>query len=211
MENRMHFDNILERVRDCFDSKLVIHGTTPEGVYWNSVEAQEIRFAQLLKVINSVGRFSLLDYGCGYGALAGYLRQGQYDVHYAGFDISAAMIDQALETNGAMENCRFTSDEHLLESADYVVESGIFNLKLDSALDAWTGHVLGTLDRMNSLAVKGMAFNMLTKYSDADRMRSDLFYADPCFFFDYCKRNYSRNVVLLHDYELYDFTILVRK
>ena len=31
------------------------------------------------------------------------------------------------------------------------------------------------------------------------------------FFFDFCKRNFSRNVALLHDYGLYDFTIIVRK
>jgi len=29
--------------------------------------------------------------------------------------------------------------------------------------------------------------------------------------FDYCKRTYSRDVALLHDYGLYEFTILVRK
>jgi hypothetical protein len=49
---------------------------------------------------------------------------------------------------------------------------------------------------------------MLTKYSGADRMaqRPDLYYG-----FDFCKRRFSRNVALLHDYGLYDFTILVRK
>jgi hypothetical protein len=51
---------------------------------------------------------------------------------------------------------------------------------------------------------------MLTKYSDADRMRGDLYYGDPAFFFDHCKRSFSRNVALLHDYGLYEFTILVR-
>jgi hypothetical protein len=29
--------------------------------------------------------------------------------------------------------------------------------------------------------------------------------------FDICKRKFSRNVALLHDYGLYEFTILVRK
>ncbi|MBM3138043.1 MAG: class I SAM-dependent methyltransferase, partial [Chloroflexi bacterium] len=29
--------------------------------------------------------------------------------------------------------------------------------------------------------------------------------------FDYCKVNFSKNVALLHDYKLYDFTIIVRK
>ena len=42
-------------------------------------------------------------------------------------------------------------------------------------------------------------------------MRSDLFYSDPCNLFDICKRKYSRNVALLHDYGLHEFTIIVRK
>jgi hypothetical protein len=42
-------------------------------------------------------------------------------------------------------------------------------------------------------------------------MRDDLYYADPLFLFDYCKRNFAKNVALLHDYRIYDFTIIVRK
>ena len=61
-----------------------------------------------------------------------------------------------------------------------------------------------------SLGTKGFAFNMLTSYSDADKMRDDLYYGDPCELFDHCKRSYSRNVALLHDYGLYEFTMLVR-
>ena len=38
-----------------------------------------------------------------------------------------------------------------------------------------------------------------------------LYYADPGRLFDLCKRRYSRNIALLHDYGLYEFTILVRK
>ena len=63
---------------------------------------------------------------------------------------------------------------------------------------------------MRALSRRGFAFNMLTSYSDADRMRSDLHYGDPAAYFDLCKRRFSRNVALLHDYELYEFTIVVR-
>ena len=52
---------------------------------------------------------------------------------------------------------------------------------------------------------------MLTKYSDKEYMRDNLYYADPLFIFDYCKRNFSKQVALLHDYGLYEFTILVKK
>jgi hypothetical protein len=64
---------------------------------------------------------------------------------------------------------------------------------------------------MSDLSRKGFSFNALTKYSDVDHMRPHLYYADPCFFFDYCKTHFARNVALQHDYDLYDFTILVKK
>ncbi len=53
-------------------------------------------------------------------------------------------------------------------------------------------------------------FNCLTSYSDPEKKRDELYYADPCALFDMCKRRYSRQVALLHDYGLYEFTILVR-
>jgi len=94
---------------------------------------------------------------------------------------------------------------------DYAIASGIFNIRLESSETEWRQYVTGILDRMNRMARKGIAFNMLTSYSDAEFMKAHLYYADPCFYFDYCKRNFSRSVALLHDYGLYDFTILVRK
>ena len=57
---------------------------------------------------------------------------------------------------------------------------------------------------------RGFAFNLLTSYSDVDRRRPDLYYADPLAYFDHCKRTFSRNVALLHDYGEWEFTILVR-
>jgi len=202
---------VLNKVRDCFQQKIADHGATPEGVYWNSVEAQEIRFSQIIKVCDLTKPFSIIDYGCGYGALVDYLDRLNCRFQFTGFDIAPEMIAKAEQLHGKRTDCFFLYNDDVLEQADYLVQSGIFNLKLDVSTEVWMKHVLCTLERMNSLGKKGFSFNMLTKYSDPDRMRSDLFYADPCFFFDYCKRNFSRNVALLHDYELYDFTILVRK
>jgi hypothetical protein len=91
------------------------------------------------------------------------------------------------------------------------VASGLFNLRMEIDDDAWREYVLDTLDRIAELSELGFAFNMLTSYSDPDKMRPDLYYGDPCFFFDRCKRRYARDVALLHDYGLYEFTILVRR
>jgi hypothetical protein len=108
------------------------------------------------------------------------------------------------------EAARFVGSADELTPADYTVASGIFNVKLDVPVDEWREYVLSTLETIARLSSKGFAFNMLTSYSDADKMRDDLYYGDPRFFFDLCKREYSRHVALLHDYGLYEFTMIVR-
>jgi hypothetical protein len=98
-----------------------------------------------------------------------------------------------------------------VRAADYAVASGVFNVKQGAAEDAWQAYVWETIDHLAALATRGFAFNALSLYSDADKRRPDLFYADPLDCFDRCKRSYSRYVTLLHDYPLYEFTILVRR
>ena len=201
----------LNKVKKYFSDRLHEHGPIPQGVDWNSVESQELRFSQVLKVVDASQRYSLLDYGSGYGAMYDYMTRLGHDVHYVGYDIAEAMTVTGRELHPNNPDCWFTNDLEEVPTVDYAVVSGAFNIKLESDLVSWTQVILGALDQMNARATKGLSFNMLTQYSDADRMRPDLYYGDPCFFFDYCKRNFSRNVALLHDYNLYDFTILVRK
>ncbi len=151
---------------------------------------------------------SVLDYGCGYGALLDELRRRATVSVYQGYDVAEEMIAAA---RGRHPDGDFTSERGEVRIADHVIASGIFNVKEGAAEDNWREHVLTCLDDIASLARGGFAFNVLTKYSDPERMRDDLFYADPCFYFDLCKRRYSRHVALLHDYGLYEFTLLVRK
>jgi SAM-dependent methyltransferase len=200
---------ILRTVDDYYTGRLREFGPVARGVDWNSEQSQVLRFDQLLKVCEP-GPCRLGDFGCGYGALLDHLRRAGSDAEYRGFDISAAMIDSARQTHAAEHPALFSTDESVLDGCDFVVASGIFNVRLKAALDAWQEYVAATIERLARLARKGFAFNMLTSYSDPERMRDDLYYGDPCHWFDHCKRRYSRHVALLHDYGLWEFTILVR-
>ena len=206
-----NFNIILKSVREYYDQKIKTYGATAQGVDWNSAESQVLRFEQLLKVCNHSQPFSINDYGCGYGALVEYLSEQGYRFQYRGFDISEQMMAKARELCSGLDHCEFFSNESLLTVADYTVACGIFNVKLLTSDEAWKAYTLHTLGNIAKLSRKGFAFNVLTNYSDRHLMRSDLYYADPLFFFDYCKRNFSKFVSLLHDYPLYEFTILVRK
>ena len=201
----------IDQIKDYFGQKLANFGNTPQGADWNSQVSQYLRFEQLVKICDISQEFSIVDYGCGYGALVDYLLICGYKFQYHGYDILEEMVVQARQIHQDKPFCSFTSDVSRLQPADYTVESGIFNIRLDYNEETWRQYVIQTLEKMNSLSRKGLAFNMLTSYSDAGYMKPHLYYADPGYFFDYCKRNFSRNVALLHDYNLYDFTILVRK
>ena len=202
-----------KKLNEYFTEKLETFGATAKGVDYNGEQARLIRFAELVKIIDPAKRFSIIDYGCGYGAMFEYLQEKGWEFDYYGVDLIEKMVSAGREKYKDFSNAHFTTNEKELPVANYLVAAGIFNIKLESPYDEWQDFICKTLPRMNALCSKGFSFNMLTKYSDADRMaeRPDLFYGDPLFFFDFCKRNFSRNVALLHDYGLYDFTILVRK
>lgn len=204
-------DSILREVGRYYSGKFEEHGPTPGGVDWNSSESQELRFEQLLRVAERErSPFSLNDFGCGYAALVEYLESRGQPGAYCGYDIAGPMLEHARLTYENRPWVRFVSEFSDLAAADYTVASGVFNVKLDVGDETWRRYVLETLQQFAAVTTRGFAFNMLTSYSDADRMRQDLYYADPYFFFDHCKTEYSRNVALLHDYGLYEFTLIVR-
>jgi len=202
---------IRQQVAEYYTLKVRQHGATAQGVDWNSTASQQTRFVQLLGVLPSeaVG-YSILDYGCGYGALVDLLTKRSQPFRYQGYDLSDEMISRGRKLH-PKDHCQFTTAPETLEPSDYVVASGILNVKLEASVAAWKVYVLEILDELQRLSLSGFAFNALTSYSDPEHMRDDLFYADPSWLFDHCKRTYSGQVALLHDYGLYEFTILVRK
>lgn len=199
---------ILADVDAYYTDKVKTHGATPRGVDWNSVESQHLRFQQLSGLLPASG-FSVCDYGCGYGSYFDHLAKDRNDFRYVGVDVSAEMVRHARELHAGVANATFECAQ-VPAQADHVVASGIFNVRQQAGDAEWLDYILGTIDAMAAASRKGFAFNCLTSYSDADRMREDLYYADPKRLFDHCMR-ISRHVTLLHGYGLYEFTILVRK
>lgn len=203
--------DILTEVAEYYSSKLAKHGDTPRGVDWNSEESQTLRFKQLSKIINTSEPFSVNDLGCGYGAFCDFLTERHELISYVGIDVSEDMVSTAEQRHKDKNIARFITSSEPDKVAGYGVASGIFNVRLGRSDEEWRSYLEATLDVLDRTSRFGFAFNCLTSYSDTEKMRDYLFYADPCVLFDLCKRRYSPNVALLHDYKLYEFTILVRK
>lgn len=188
-------------------------GSTAKGVGWKNDEAQRVRFSQLLKLVSSQEAFSINDLGCGVADFVDFLTNEKHSFRYHGYDMMPEMIQRARRkfANNESVLLQVISGTSEISQADYTIASGIFNIRLTSSDETWLQHILDTITIMNNKSKIGFAFNILSLYSDQEFRKAELFYADPLYLFDFCKRSFSKNVALLHDYGQYDFTIIVRK
>jgi SAM-dependent methyltransferase len=211
MNQKKRFNELFKEVAEYYSDMLTEHGESPRGVDWNSEESQILRFEQVSKLFESKNQFSVNDVGCGYGAFYDFLVERYKLSCYYGNDVSNKMIEAArLRYKGNVE-AHFNVSSELNNIADFSVASGIFNVRLERLDHEWKSYLEETLDMIDQKSRFGFAFNCLSSYSDLAKQREYLYYADPCVIFQMCKKRYSRNVALLHDYGLYEFTILVKK
>ena len=197
----------LDGVRDLYENSLREHGATPKGVGWRDAPTHGLRFERLSQVIDHDGSISVNDLGCGYGAFLEFLKgRGVKVSRFRGLDISERMLREARRRHPKGE---WILGSRLAAPADYSFASGIFNVRLKESRANWRKFIVRTLDDLNEYSRRGFAFNLLTSY--VDYREAHLYYGDPREFFDLCKRRYSKRVALLHDYPLYEWTMLVRK
>jgi SAM-dependent methyltransferase len=202
-------ESALGGVGGLYGSNVEKYGAGPEAVGWRDRETHELRFDKLAQALPGNGEpFTVNDHGCGYGALFEYLvERGFPVVGYLGTDISAEMLGVA-RARVADPRAEFVEAALPPADADYTFVSGTFNVRLGATEASWETYVKETLAALAARSRRGIAFNLLTTYVD---WRDDnLFYADPKAFFDFCRSELSRYVVLLHDYPLYEWTMLVR-
>lgn len=201
----------MKDISEYYRLKLEAHGETPNGVDWNGKDGQVLRFEQLMKITAAEVSYTINDLGCGYGALCQYLEESKDLKTYYGVDICEEMVETAKSRFCNDARFNFAVGERLSQIADFSVASGVMNVKLDRSNDEWEAHIFKLIEMMHEASRLGYAMNFLTSYSDKPRQKSYLYYADPAKIFDHVKRRYCKNIAILHDYNLYEFTLLARK
>lgn len=199
----------LGRVADHYTTSFREHGKTPRGVGWRGTDDQALRFDKLCTAIEGDEPFSVNDLGCGYGAMFEHLdrRFGDRMQQFDGYDISQEMLDAAQE-GIKDQRTRWFESSKIQHEADYTFTSGIFNVCFNMGRDAWNRHIQDTIQDMARHSRRAFAFNGLT--NKVDWKQEGLHYTDPVHWFRYCRDHVSRHVALLHDYPLYEWTLVVR-
>lgn len=207
--------DMLNPVAAAYRRRLGQCGPTAKGAFWANQANVRLRFELLCRVFDPVdaarGGVSIRDFGCGYGALFDYLTSHPVmnDSTYIGYDITQSMLD-ACERRIRDPRARFRCSARPTTPVDYTLVSGTFNLKLQADDAAWLDYVEASLTILWETTTRAMAFNML------DRRRFDpdmegLYYADCARVADFCRHALSPDVRVIENYELPDFTILVRR
>jgi len=208
MSDEQHL--IRTAVCDYYTTAIERHGPTAKGVDWKDDASHRLRHEQFLRLLAGDPAASVLDLGCGYGDFLSVLRAVGHTGHYVGCDLSPAMIDAARRTFGeGPDRCWHVGDDPPACS-DFAIASGIFNVRRGADAASWASHVDATIDKLAHLGRCGFGFNMLSMSSDPERRREDLHYVDPVTMLRTCLERYGRQVAILQDYGLWEFTVLVR-
>jgi SAM-dependent methyltransferase len=189
------------------------HGRQPLSVGWRDAGSQLLRFRQLALLItadpDAPPTFTVNDLGCGYGAMFSFLDAefGARLERYRGYEISNEMLSTA---RGTIRDPRaeFVATPRVDAGADYTFVSGTFHVKLGTAPAEWEAYVRRSLLEIGACSKRGFAFNLLT--NAVDWRDEQLYYADPAEYLRFCRSRLSRRVVLLHDYPLHEWTMIVR-
>jgi methyltransferase family protein len=212
LDFKMGVEDQLKKVGSLYENNLREQGVSSRAVGWNTAESQNLRFEKLSSVIqDTTASMTINDYGCGYGAHLTYLlSRGIPVAEYHGYDISDSMLEAASKSLASFQGKLDLQNSMTINTnADYSFVSGTFNVRFEAADDDWKAFIHSKLDELDRNSRKGFAFNLLSTY--VDWQEPHLYYGDPCYWFDFCKKHYSKYVTLLHDYPLYEWTIKIQK
>lgn len=200
----------LKKIENLYSKNIRNLGINSKAVGWNSIESQYLRFEKLLSIIDLKEEFSINELGCGYGELYKYLINNNYSISFFnGYDISKEMLKECENYLNNPNNLSLFNSSRIETLCDYTLASGIFNVPFDNTPEEWSIFIKKTIQNMYEFSRKGISFNFLTTY--VDYKANNLFYQNPEEIFSFCMEKYDKNVQLIHNYNLFEFTVIINK
>ena len=184
-------------ISDYYNNKFKKYRKSHLRVDWKSKKVQYERLSILLKITDGEKNFTITDYGSGTGELINFLKKRKYKKYY-GYDVSSEMVNFCKKKYKDTKNTFFFNSSKITTKTDFLIASGVFNVRLNTNINKWEKKILKTIEHFNNFSKKGFSFNFLTLYSDPDLKKKKLYYAKPEKIFNYCKKKYKNVFLILH-------------
>lgn len=195
-------ENDYKRILAFYEDSYITYGNDPRSVHWSNEYTQSVRF-EILNGITDLHTKKILDVGCGLGDMYKFFLKKEIDVDYTGIDIVPVFINCA--------RVRFPDAKFILSNVeslegkyDYILASGSFNFTVENAVSYYFAMIRNIFEH----ARFGFAFNMLRLQSHQSDDTYTAYDMDEVIAF--CK-TLTTNVVVVHDYLPWDFTIYMYK
>tara|TARA_Y100000768_G_C23986083_1_gene688923 strand:+ start:3885 stop:4520 length:636 start_codon:yes stop_codon:yes gene_type:complete len=206
-------DKISRSTKKYYEKILKLHGNNFKGMNWSSSKSQYLRFEQLCKIGN-LNNKSIHDLGCGNGELYVYLKKNKIKLkHYLGTDLSSDMINLCKKKFHLKKKVCFKEIDikkfKNIYKTDYVMASGIFNIKNNISSKDWLKYVFNTIIEMFKYSKKGIAFNLMT--FDTTYRDKNFFYLSIDEIVSFLRKKVSKKIIINHSYNLWEYTIIVYK
>ena len=161
----------IEKLKKIYNHWLDHDPTPAEQVGWSGMDDQTARFDQFVHLIRATAKtpaVSILDVGCGDGALLPYLHDNlpNHSITYTGIDINPRYIARAKKQHAALRPAPhfITGDfetHHFDTRHDYVLCSGAYNVNVFADEERTYTVFFAALEKMISLATVAAAINFL--------------------------------------------------
>ena len=168
---------------------------------------QNLRFELLSKYLK---KGTLLDFGCGFGDLASFLRKGNFDVNYNGCDVVSDFIEVARKNNPEDFFVKTKVDSKLNEEYDYIIASGVFNFLYTKNPKDHKEFVFSTINELFSKTIKKvLSVDFLSPA--VDFVSKDAYHQEFKELIDFILTNLSRRFEINHTYMPYEYCVHIFK
>lgn len=212
-------DRMIKYYEDLYDK----YGYDHRSLDWKDPVGQKLRYSVLFSILDfseKLDGFTLLDLGCGLGHLYGFLKDlgflKKHKISYTGYDVSPKLVEAASKKYPeAKFKVRDILQGYFTEKFDYVLASGVFNIKLAEGSEH-DSFVKEMLRRMYEACNFGVAVNYLSStglyYLPEKELEKPSIYCyyKPEDILQYV-RSFAGRFVLRHDYHPADFTVYLLK
>jgi len=191
-----------QRIIARYDQRLAQHPDDDARALAVGADGRHAMALQCLVDVGIASGTTVLDVGCGLGALHEHILTNDIVCAYTGYDINPQLIEaaQRRHPNAAFE-VRDVLEEDFPEF-DFIVSSSSFNLKLEHEDNyAFIERMLRTMHRHSRRAV---AVDLMTSY--VDFKRPDVFYYEPERVLAIAK-GITKRVTLRHDLPVFQFCV----
>ena len=211
----LNSSKVSKRLAQHYKKVYALHGDTPAGVDWGierelAVSRQRKMLDLIIKELSTENKPSVLDVGCGYGALVDLIKQRKLDIDYFGLEIVHEMLTSARAQH---PECTFIEADFLEsdeQTYDYLVCNGILTQKLSTSKMEMDLYAKAVIKKMFRQCKKGIAFNVMN--TNVNFQSDNLYYHSPVEMIAWCISELSPRVKLDCAYEpWYEYTVYLYK